>query len=223
MQNELGYTRWAGLAGLAGALVFFGGDMLLVGHWGAGATYREGMLTVARESSQTRLFIGGLMGPIAGCLCLLGFWHVRQNLVGRSRFLGRIVFFALAAGTVSVSVVHALLVPLWLARRYSEAHDGSASELVEALRHYLKLANTLMEGPYYLGVILLLILVLLGKSSYPRWTVLANFGLLSFLEPLADRVPAPLGAVLVGGFESLSLALFFLVSVLSTWKRPAAS
>ena len=221
MQNELKYMRWAGVAGLAGALSFFIGDMLLVGHWGAGDTFREGALRVLRQSSQIRLFIGGLVGPIAGCLCLLGFWHVRQNLVDRSPFLGRVVFFALGAATVAVSVVHALLVPLGLARRYSEAHAGTASELVEALRHYCHLANTLMEGPFYLGGILLLILVLLGKSSYPRWTALANFGLLSLLGPLAERVPAPLGAVLVGGFESLTVVLFFLVSVISTWRRPA--
>jgi hypothetical protein len=47
--------------------------------------------------------------------------------------------------------------------------------------------------------------------------VVANFGLLSLLEPLASQVPAPLGAILVGGFTNLSIAVFFLVSVLSTW------
>ena len=222
MQNELRYKRWAGLAGLAGALLFFCGDMLMVGHWGAGATHREGVRRMLQESSQMRLFIGGLVGPIAGCLCLLGFWHVRQNLIGRSPFLGRVVFFALAAATVAVSVVHALLVPMLLAHRYSDAHGGTASELIEALRNYFDLGNFLFKGPFYLGMILLLILVLSGRSSYPRWTVLANFGLLSLLGPLADRVPAPLGAVLVGGFESLALLLFFLVSVISTWRRPAA-
>jgi hypothetical protein len=57
----------------------------------------------------------------------------------------------------------------------------------------------------------------LGKSLYPRWTVLANFGLLSLLAPLAVQVPAPFGAILVGGFTNLSIATFFLVSLISTW------
>ncbi len=222
MRNELGNNRWAGLAGLGGALLFFVGDMLLVGHWGAGSDVREGSLRMLRESSQLRLFMGGLAGPIAGCLCLLGFWHLRQNLIGRSPFLGRVVFFALGAAMVAVSVVHALLVPLRLVHRYSDAHAGTASELLDALRNYFDLAYYLVKGPVYLGALLLLILVLSGRSSYPRWTAMANFGLLSLLGPLADQVPAPLGAVLVGGFESLTLATFFLVSVISTWRCPAA-
>jgi hypothetical protein len=97
MRNELKYMRWAGVAGLAGALLFFCGDMLLNGHWGAGSTFREAALKMLHESSPRRLFIGGLLGPVAGGLCVLGFWHVRQNLVGRSPMVGRIVFFALSA------------------------------------------------------------------------------------------------------------------------------
>ena len=144
---------------------------------------------------------------------------MRQNLVGRSPMLGRIVFFALAAAAVAVSVVHALLVPLALARRYSDAHGGTAQELLETLRNYYGLAYSLAKGPGYLGAILLLMLVVLGRSSYPRWTGLTNFGLLLLLDPLVIRVPAPLGAALVGGFESLCLTVFFLVSVTSTWRR----
>ena len=221
MKNDLGNNRWAGLAGLAGALLFFVGDMILVGHWGAGSDVCEGSLRMLRESTQVRLFIGDLAGPIAGCLCLLGFWHVRQNLIGRSPYLGRVVLFALGAAIVAVSVVHELLVPLRLAHRYSDAHPGAAVELFDALRSYLNLAHYLEDGPAYLGAFLLLSLVLSGWSSYPRWTAMANFGLLSFIGPLAHRVPVPFGSVLFGGFESLTLSTFFLVSVIATWRGPA--
>ena len=96
-----------------------------------------------------------------------------------------------------------------------------APDLIAALRNYWQVAYDMAAVPAYVAAFLLLILVLLGKSLYPRWTALANFGILSVLAPLAGRVPAPLGAVLVGGFTNLSIALFFLVSVTSTWRRPA--
>ena len=137
--------------------------------------------------------------------------------------LGRVVFLTLAAAMVAVSVVHALLVPLALARRYSDAHGGTAQELLEALRSYYGLAYSLAKGPGYLGAILLLMLVALGRSSYPRWTALSNFGLLLLLDPLTAYVPAPFGAPLLGGFESLCLTAFFVVSVVSTWRRPKAA
>ena len=64
--------------------------------------------------------------------------------------------------------------------------------------------------------------LLFRKNIYPRWTVLANFGLLSLLEPLAARTPAPVGAILVGGFTNRCITVFFLVSVTSTWNATNA-
>jgi len=215
-------NRLTGLTGVAGALLFFCGDMLFYGHFGSGAAFHDGMLRVVRDGSLTRLFVGGLIGPVAACLCLVGCWHVRRNVVTRSPVVGRVVFVALAATMVIGSAVHALWVPRGLAIKYSDALAGVAPELVAALKDYWSFAYQMAEVPAYVAAILLLILVLWGKSRYPRWTVLANFGVLSLFAPLAERVPSPLGAVLVGGFTNLSIALFFLVSVTSTWNAPSA-
>src|SRR5438477_6043223 len=66
--------------------------MLFYGHWGSGATFHQGMLTILQQASRTRLFVGGLVGPVAACLCLIGCWHVRQNLIGHSLFLAALYF-----------------------------------------------------------------------------------------------------------------------------------
>ena len=178
--------RLAGLAGLAGALLFFCGDMLFYGHFGAGATFHEGMQRVVREAPLARLFTGGLLGPPAACLCIIGFWHVGQNITPRSPLLGRSVFYTLAAMMVVGSAVHTLWVPRGLASRYEFQLTAHAPDLFGALRRYWELAYNLAAVPAYIGAILLLLVVLLGKSVYPRWTVLANFGLLSLLESLAS-------------------------------------
>jgi hypothetical protein len=86
------------------------------------------------------------------------------------------------------------------------------------MKSYWTLAYELGAIPGYIGAALLLCLVLLRRTYYPRWTVIANPATLSMLSPLAARVPSPLGAILVGGFTNLSIALFFLASVCSTWK-----
>ena len=216
MTAKLKIRRLAGLAGLFGALLFFCGDMLFYGHFGAGAGFHEGMQRVVREASLARLFTGGLLGPPAACLCIIGFWHVGQNIVPRSPLLGRVVFYTLAAMMVVGSAVHALWVPRGLAFRY-EGAIGVPAELLASLRRYWEIAYYVAAVPAYIGAALLLFVVIFRKSIYPRWTVLANFGLLSLLEPLGSQVPAPLGAILVGGFTNLSIAVFFLVSVLSTW------
>ncbi|PYI90518.1 MAG: hypothetical protein DMF03_04770 [Verrucomicrobia bacterium] len=218
METELTFKRWTGLAGVAGALLFFCGDMLFYGHGGSGATFHEGMLRVLQQASRTRLFGGGLVGPVAACLCLIGCWHVRENMIGRSPVLGRLVFLALASTMVIGGAVHALWVPRGLAIKYSAVVGAVAPELIDSLRSYWQFAYNLAAAPAYIAAVLLLLLVLLGKTAYPRWTVLANFGVLSLLAPLAERIPAPLGAVVVGGFTNLSIAFFFFISVVSTWK-----
>ena len=81
------------------------------------------------------------------------------------------------------------------------------------------LAGALIVAASIVGAVLLLGLVALGKTWYPRWTVLANPAALLLLSPLADKVPAPVGAILIGGFTNLAIAVFFLVSVLTTWRR----
>ena len=55
MPSSRATHRLAGLAGLTGALLFFCGDMLFYGHFGAGATFHQGVERVVREASLARL------------------------------------------------------------------------------------------------------------------------------------------------------------------------
>jgi uncharacterized protein DUF6796 len=217
MERRLRNRRLCGIAGLLGALLFFGGDMLFYGHAVPGATFHEGMQQVVREASLARLFTGGLLGPVAACFCIIGFWHVGQNITPRSPLLGQLTFYSLAAMMVAGSAVHALWVPRGLAFKYEAALSRCVPDLFTALCRYWEVAYNLAAVPAYFGAVLLLVVVVFRWSIYPRWTALANFGLLSLLAPAAARMPGPFGAILVGGFTNLSIAFFFLVSVLTTW------
>jgi hypothetical protein len=212
--------RWAGLVGLAGALLFFAGDMLFYGYFGDGASFHQGMIETVQRDSVQRLVAGGLVGPIAALLCMVGFWHVRANVVTRSPRLGQLMFFAFIALMVVGSATHALWTVKGLAIKYCTGNlSAPCPELLAATQDYWKLLYEMAEIPGYLGSLLLLVLVLLGRTSYPRWTAIANPGVLLVASYLAELVPAPLGAVLVGGSTNLSIATFFLVSVATTWRR----
>ena len=212
--------RLAGVAGLCGALLFFTGDMLFYGHWGPGAGFHQGMIKTVSNASLVRLYAGGLVGPVAACLCIVGFWHVYLNVRPAQARTGQVMLVAFFLLMVFGSAIHTLWTTRGLAIKYCYGDDDvGCRALVQAVNSYWDLAYNLGAAPGYLGAVLLLGLVLLGKTWYPRWTALANPAVLVVLSPLADRAPAPLGAVLSGGFTNLSIALFFLVSVLTTWKR----
>ena len=212
--------RLAGLAGLAGALLFFTGDMLFYGHFGLGGTFHQGMIATVQRDSIARLFAGGAVGPPAALLCIVGFLHVRANVEPWSPRLGRVMFLAFVALMVVGSATHALWTARGLAIRFCTGQTAApCPALLAAIEEYWRLLYALAEVPGYLGALLLLGLVLLGKTAYPRWTALANPGVLLLVSSLAAFVPAPLGAVLVGGATNLSIALFFLVSVATTSRR----
>jgi hypothetical protein len=215
--------RLSGLSGFGGALLFFAGDMLFYGHFGPGAAFADGMLATVAQASPARLFAGGLVGPLAACLCIVGFWHVYLNVRPSSVFLGRLMLVAFSVLMVGGSAVHTLWTVKGLALKYCYGRAAPCSDLLAATNSYWALAYDLSAAPGYIGAALLAGLILLRKTWYPRWTVVANPAVLIALSPLAVRVPSPLGAILVGGFTNLSIAAFFLVSVSTTWeRRPSA-
>src|SRR6516164_3352299 len=174
--------RFAGVAGLCGALLFFAGDMLFYGHVGSGAGFHQGLLATVTNAS--------------------------------------LMLAALAVLMVFGSAIHVLWATRGFALKYCYGSDDvGCRALLKAVNSYWELAYNIGALPGYVGAMVLLGLVLLGKTWYPRWTALANPAVLMLLSPLADRTPAPFGAVLSGGFTNLSIALFFLVSVWTTWRR----
>ncbi len=212
------FRRLAGLSGFVGALLFFAGDMLLYGHLGSGSNFALGMLAAVQQASIARLFAGGLVGPLAACLCIVGFWHVYLNVRPTNVLLGRILFALFAMLMVAGSAVHTLWTVRGLALKYCYGQGEPCSTLLPAIKSYWSLAYNLGALPGYVAALLLVFLVLWKKTYYPRWTILANPAALILLSPLANQTPAPLGAILVGGFTNMSIAVFFLVSILTTWK-----
>jgi hypothetical protein len=211
--------RLAGLIGLAGALLFFAGDMLFYGHLGPGNRFASGMLATIQRASVERLFAGGLIGPIAACMCIVGFWHVYLNVRPQSQTLGRLMLAAFCVLMVAGSAVHTLWTAKGLALKYCFGQQLACANVLDSTKAYWTLAYNLGAVPGYLGAVLLAYLVILKKTWYPRWTVVANPAVLILLSPLATAAPAPVGAILVGGSANLSISAFFLVSVLTTWAQ----
>jgi hypothetical protein len=216
--------RLSGAAGIFGALLFFTGDMLFYGHLGPGTGFHEGMLATVSSASLARLFAGGLVGPVAACLCIVGFWHVYLNVRPSAARIGQVMFAAFFVLMVFGSAIHTLWTAKSLAIKYCYRNDDAGCHaLMQATNSYWNLAYNMGAVPGYAGALLLVAIVLLGKTWYPKWTVLANPAALMLLSPLADRAPAPFGAILTGGFTNLSIAVFFLVSLWTTWTQLEAS
>jgi hypothetical protein len=143
--------------------LFFAGDMLFYGHFGSGQAFREGMIATVRQASPERVFAGGRVGPVAACLCIVGFWHVYLNLRA-STLLRRLMFLALTVLMVTGSAIHTLWTTKGLALKYCSDQAGPCSDLVTATSSYWNLVHDLGAIPGFMGAILLLALVLSGRT-----------------------------------------------------------
>ena len=203
--------RILGLIGLGAALLMFVGDMCLYGHFGSGGEAISRL--VITNESDTRIVVGGFIGPIAAILYCVGFFSIYAMISPRSRTLAIVV----AGGAAVMMVVGGTYHAMWSIRAFlikAGLSSGDYQGLYSQIKDYtLLFYNTTLAGAEVVSL-LLLFAVLSGRSLYPRWSVVVNPGILFLLRPLADFIPAPLGAIVSGGYLNLVFIVFFSVSVL---------
>jgi hypothetical protein len=213
--------RIAGIVGLTGAIVLLIGDALLYGHLGSATDFWNTIPRVAGEASLVRLFAGGLLGPVGAVLYLAGFWHVYLNTRTAGRITASITLIGLSTMIVGGGAYHIIWVARMLAYKYGLADIAGSSPFVDAFESYMTMVYYTAAIPGFLASPMLGFLVLSGRSRYPRWTVLVNPGLLMLFGLLLGTsfFPAPVGGMIYGGIINLTFCLFFVVSIVTTWKE----
>lgn len=202
-------------AGLVGAVLMFTGDMLLYGHFGSGAEFINRYKTVITQAGTVRLYLAGALGPVAAIFYLIGVYHLYMRLQP-SRTLVRVVTgLAFAAMFVIAGAVHAVWAAYALVLR-GVAHGQANVELETMMRAYLTFVYRLAEIVGYPSALLLFVLVLIGRTTYPRWSAFLNPGLLMLASSLVVFLPAPIGAPIVGGLFNLAFVVFFALSLATT-------
>ena len=217
--NDRAYPRRllliTAVAGLFGAVLMFTGDMLLYGHFGSGAEFINRHKTVIAEAGTVRLYLAGALGPIAAIFYLIGAYHLYLRLQPSRAFVRILTSLAFAAMFVIAGAVHAVWAAYALVLR-GVAHGQANTELETVMRSYLAFVYRLAEIVGYPSALLLFILVLMGRTSYPRWSAVLNPGLLMLASSLVVFLPAPIGAPIVGGLFNLTFVVFFALSLATT-------
>lgn len=221
MDND-NLIRWTGIAGLAGALLLMVGDQCLYFAAVSGPEFTHGLQSIVANAPTSRVLFGAALAPFAALLYLAGFWHVHAQLRTHQPRLAAVVAIGLALCILAGTCYHAL----WGVKALAiQATHGTATvPALAALQIHIHdfAANVFLiaEAVGYPAAILLALLVVGGRSNYPRWFVLLTPAIpLLCLQAIGPSAPAPFGSLLNGSASNLSFALFFAGSLALTWKR----
>jgi hypothetical protein len=212
---KISFVRILGSLGIGGALLMFIGDMCLYGHLGSGGDFWKNLPLVISNESDIQIVAGGFIGPIAALLYCLGFFSIYEMISPKSPILAIIV----AGGAAAMIVIGAAYHAMWGIRALlikAGLPSGDYHELYNEIKQYTLLFYDAAGVVGGIASVLLLFVVLSRRSLYPRWTAVVNPGFLFLFSPLAGFIPAPLGAIVYGGYFNLVFVVFFSVTVFST-------
>jgi len=219
------WRTYAGLLGMLGAAIMLAGDLLLYAHWEELPLVSEAVNDVipARKSillaTPTELLISGVLGPLSAFLYLFGAAHLYLAFRSSHRIAAILITVLFGVGFVASGAYHALWTNYgFVIQNLNESPFPTG--LLRNAHSYMEAMNTTAAIPIGLGSLLLLVLIVLGKSPYPRWmSVFSPLPWLgvgpAVLAPIAADLAPPYGSLLVGAYYNVIMLLFFGMSVMT--------
>ncbi len=197
--------------GLLGSLLMFAGDMLL--YFTPGAYDMDGTLRpymrIMRDVPAGRVRLGGVLGPVAAFLYVLGFAGLALTARGEMDWLVWLAAALLAFALICGGAYHAQYVYLSVIAKTGreELYDEVAGNIMFVMRFAIV--------PMYLGFIVLGVAIALGQTVFPPWFVVLTPLVTSFLGLVWMHVPQPARCILFGGWSNLVFTIMFVAMVLA--------
>ena len=207
-------TLWIGLAG---ALLMFAGDMLLYytpedfacGPKSSAEERINAIIDVMKELPAGRVMAGGMIGPIAAFLYCIGFYHIVLMTNEQTYTLAMAAFLLSCFGIIIGGAYHSHCAYLGLL-----GDDGGRNALNAAMKYFQKMPLILYAGEG-IGFLLLIFLIVTGKTVLPRWIFLLSPGMLFLLKPAVSRLPKDARVIISGGWMNLISVIYYSVVLIA--------
>jgi hypothetical protein len=207
-------TLWIGLAG---ALLMFAGDMLLYytpedfacGPKSSAEERINAIIDVMKELPAGRVMVGGMIGPIAAFLYCIGFYHIVLMTNEQTYTLAMAAFLLSCFGIIIGGAYHSHCAYLGLL-----GDDGGRNALNAAMKYFQKMPLILYAGEG-IGFLLLIFLIVTGKTVLPRWIFLLSPGMLFLLKPAVSRLPKGARVIISGGWMNLISVIYYSVVLIA--------
>ena len=201
-------TIWAGLAG---ALLMFAGDMLLYytpndfsyGPKSSSGEKINAIIDIMKGLPAKRIMAGGMIGPVAAFLYCVGFYHIVLLTDKQAHALAMVAFLLCCFGIITGGAYHSHCAYLGLL-----GDDKYRNALDTATKYFQKLPLILYAGEG-MGFLLLIFLIVTGKTALERWMFLFSPGMLFLLKPVVGRLPKGVRVIVSGGWTNLISVIYY--------------
>jgi hypothetical protein len=205
------------IAGLAGALLMFAGDMLLYytpedfayDSKSSSAEKIQAIVDVMKKLPAKRVMAGGMIGPVSAFLQCVGFYHIVLMTDDGMRSLAMAAFLFSCFGIIAGGAYHNDCAYLGL---LGEERFRDALAVVESYFQKLPLLYYTGLG---IGFLLLAILIGSGHTLLPRWMFLLSPGILFLLRPAVGRLPKGIRIIVSGGWTNWISVLYYWAALLA--------
>lgn len=197
------------IVGLCGAILMFIGDMVLYYSKDdyVGAATLQAIIDIMKRESRTRLYIGGMIGPIAAFFYCVGYYHLVVMMKEEFRVLGWICFLINCLGIICGGAYHSHCAYFGLIGR----HD--TKESLEEIHKYLNVQKTVAFGLQGIGFLMLAVFIGLKWTMFPRWMFIVTPGILFLLLPLTRKLPKGIHMIISGGWTNLISVIYYGVAL----------
>ncbi len=200
------YLQVVLLTGFLGAVLLFVGDMIL--YYDKQDFISDGTfnshINIMKQSSKIRLYVGGLIGPVAAFLYCIGFYHL--VIIGRQTYslFGWACFLINCLAIVLGGTYHNYFANLGLIGRHN--HRATLDEVLA----FLAIQKHIAFGLQAIGFLMMSAMIALGWTTLPRWLVIMTPLALLLLTPLVNRLPKGLHMVICGGWTNLISFIYYI-------------
>ena len=194
------------LIGLLGSFFMFLGDMTLYYDPNDydGKDTINNIIGIMKNVSIKRLYIGGLLGPIAAFIYCIGFYHIVLSCQENYLNLAWFVFLINILGMILGGAYHIQCAYLGLLSRYEN------KEAFDEFLKFLKLQAKIVFGIMAIANIAIAVLILFGFTVFPRWQALFTPIFLLIFTPIVGRLPKGLHMIIRGGWLNIIYFVYYL-------------
>lgn len=205
--------RWTGYAGLMGSLLMYAGDMLLYFTTQPIPDVDKDLLPSMGTVPLERLTVGGLLGPLAAILYIIGFYHLFLRVKYARRKTASWMLAFLSISVIFGGAYHAFFPAFGIVS--SQGHP----EIIDCFLSYTGWLGGFAFFTIGVGWLLFSILILQRQTSFPRWVVIVTPLVTIWTNFLWQMLPQPFLVLIAGGWNNLVCTLIFAVSLLTLNKH----